>query len=47
VKQHDDIVSAIRYALMMLRYARLPPFLQDRRYPPGAAGGLSGRFMEV
>jgi hypothetical protein len=25
VKQHDDIVSAVRYALMMLRYARLPP----------------------
>jgi phage terminase large subunit-like protein len=25
VKQHDDIVSAIRYALMMLRFARLPP----------------------
>jgi phage terminase large subunit-like protein len=24
VKQHDDIISAVRYALMMLRFARVP-----------------------
>lgn len=25
VKQHDDVIAALRYAIMMLRFARLPP----------------------
>jgi hypothetical protein len=38
-KEGDDLMSATRYAIMMLRYARttLPP--EPRRYPRQAAGG--------
>lgn len=35
VKEHDDLMSATRYALMMLRFARVAPAARDRQRRQG------------
>ena len=39
VKEHDDLLSATRYGLMMLRYAETPP--RAREAYAGARGAQS------
>jgi phage terminase large subunit-like protein len=36
VKEHDDLLSATRYALMMLRYAQTEPVKRTRHAPSGS-----------
>ena len=36
IKEHDDLMSATRYALMMLRYAETEPIKRTRLPPTGS-----------
>jgi hypothetical protein len=36
VKEHDDLLSATRYALMMLRFAQTEPVKRMRQPPAGS-----------
>jgi hypothetical protein len=34
VKERDDLISSTRYALMMRRFAKQPPSMEERHAPP-------------